>query len=377
MPATVLTLALRSDQLLGENSSSEYSVLLAAGWLALIASLSVCGRIGDMMAHKFDSRKPIILFGVVGAASLGYSLSKADSFTALVVAWIAIQLPSAAIVSSALAIAATTTTSKRKGLASGLAGGAPVFALLLGSLLVQMAIRSPEQAFLITSTVGAIGAIPLLFVKNSSALPIIPNASFSNSDLAVSPKLWKKFIVAGFLLSWATSSANGYLVAYTKDILKLDDMASAELATTMVFVATIASIISGIVAGIFAQSNIRALRTYSAAGVTVGATLSILALFPSVGMATFAAVVFGAAFGTANGLELSIYLHSNPEGPNSGKKLSTFTNATTAPYVLVPSIAALLLNQSNGQGLVQLWLIGAVCAAASAALILRVSLVRQ
>jgi MFS family permease len=377
MPATVLTLALRSYQLLGENSASEYSILLAAGWLTLILSLSVSGRVSDLVARKFDSWKPVILFGIFGTASLGYLLSQANSFTALAITWLAIQLPAAAIVSSALAIAATTTNSVKKGLASGLTGGAPVFALLVGSLLVQMVSGSPERAFLITSTIGAIAAIPLLFAKNSSGPTTTPDVNVSDSDLVASPKLWKKFILAGFLLSCATSSANGYLVAYTKDILKLDDTASAELATMMVLVATVASIIAGIVAGLFAHTKLRALHTYSVAAVTVGVTLAILALFPNSEMAIFAAVIFGAAFGTANGLELSIYLHSNPDGFTSGKKLSTFTNATTAPYVLVPAVAALLLNQSSGQGLVQLWLIGAACAVAASLLILKASLIRQ
>lgn len=376
MPATVLTLALRSDQLLGENSASEYSILLAAGWLALILSLSVFGRASDVAVQKFDSRKPIILFGIIGAASLGYLLSQAKSFTTLAITWLAIQLPAAAIVSSALAIAATATNSEKKGLASGLTGGAPVFALLVGSLLVQMVSDAPERAFLVTSTIGAIAAIPLLFAKNSSGPTATIDANVSDSDLVASPKLWKKFILAGFLLSCATSSANGYLVAYAKDILKLDDTASADLATMMVLVATVASIIAGIVAGLFAHTKLRALRTYSVAAVTVGVTLTILALFPNSEMAIFAAVIFGAAFGTANGLELSIYLHSNPDGFTSGKKLSTFTNATTVPYVLVPAVAALFLSQSSGQGLIQLWLIGAALAVAASLLILRASLVK-
>jgi MFS family permease len=377
MPATVLTLALRSDQLLGENSASKYSILLAAGWLALMLSLSVFGRASDVSVQKFDSRKPIILFGIVGAASLGYLLGQANSFTTLAITWLAMQLPAAAIVSSALAIAANATNSEKKGLASGLAGGAPVFALLVGSLLVQIVSGAPERAFLITSTIGAIAAIPLLFAKNSSGSTATPDVNVSDSDLVASPKLWKKFILAGFLLSCATSSANGYLVAYAKDILKLDDTASADLATMMVLVATVASIIAGIVAGLFAHTKLRALRTYSVAAVTVGVTLAILALFPNSEMAIFAAVIFGAAFGTANGLELSIYLHSNPDGFTSGKKLSTFTNATTVPYVLVPAVAALFLSQSSGQGLIQLWLIGAACAVAASLLILRASLVKQ
>jgi hypothetical protein len=139
----------------------------------------------------------------------------------------------------------------------------------------------------------------------------------------------------------------------------------------------VSSIIAGIAAGLFAHTKLRALRTYSVAAVTVGVTLAILALFPNSEMAIFAAVIFGAAFGTANGLELSIYLHSNPDSFASGEKLSTFTNATTAPYVLVPAVAALLLSQSSGQGLVQLWLIGAACAVAASLLILRASQVKQ
>lgn len=79
-----------------------------------------------------------------------------------------------------------------------------------------------------------------------------------------------------------------------------------------------------------------------------------------------AALLFGLGFGAANGLEITIFKINHKDVSNAGRRLSTFTSVTTAPFVLVPAMAAALMHGGDQDGITELWIFGAVCAVVAA-----------
>lgn len=373
MPATVLNLALRIDEIDSGSGNTSYSLVLSAGWVSLIVALFSMGKLGDLIYNKTDSRKTMIGFGILGTGLLGIALSQANTSIALALAWCLIQFPAAAIITSSLALASQNTSDSKQGLSSGLAGGAPVLALFIGTLVSSAANPTPANAFLVTSLLGSLIAVPLLTFRKSSTKSI---ASISEQhgrlwDTQGSTKFWNRFLLAAFLLSCTTSSANGFLLVFATDALGLDSIAASELVTTMVLVASLSSIVSGVIAGKFFITRTHVILAYSVAATLVGTSIGLLVLFPSEGLVLVLGFVFGVGFGTANGLELTMFMRNKNDPADAGRALGLFTGVTTAPFVLVPLFAAFLLRNDGSSGITQLWLAGAVLGLAAGLIMLR------
>ena len=141
----------------------------------------------------------------------------------------------------------------------------------------------------------------------------------------------------------------------------------------MVLAATLSSIISGVITGKFLSSKTQVTYAYSIAAIVVGSSIGVLAFYPSQGLALIVGLVFGIGFGSANGLELTIFMRNQRDQLNAGKSLGLFTGVTTAPFVLVPLIAAYLLRNDGSAGITQLWLGGSVFGIIAGILVLRSS----
>lgn len=373
MPATVLTLALRTDELSTQSGSTQYSLILGVGWVTLILALIIMGRFSDLQQRKRNSRRRAVVFGIVGSMALGFALSQANSLLALATTWCALQIPAAAIITSSLAIASSQSSSNQKGLVSGITGGAPVLALFVGTLFAKSLEVSTASIFLATSTLGAICALPLLARPKTPGKPNepMPSKELPNFTSTTTTKFWRNFLIAAFLVSCTTASANGYLLIYATDVVKLSSEDATQLVTTMVLIASSASLIAGLITGRLAHSHKPATKTYAVAAAAVGLSIALLIIFPSTHTILIAGLIFGAGFGAANGLELTMYMNSFDDHTSAGDALGRFSSVTTAPYVIVPLIAAALLRDDDPSGINILWTGGALCALVAAVLMAR------
>jgi MFS family permease len=374
MPNTVLTLALCVDKITGTSGSPAYSLILGAGWLSLILALEFMGRWSDKLFVSTGTRSKLIWFGIVGTLALGAAFMFANSLMACAIIWCALQIPAAAIVSTCLALSAHSGDSPRQGLASGLVGGAPVLSVLVGSLLLTVVTLEPRAMLLATCVAGAVIAIPVALQGHTEGGSQIANSEHSHlleaDDSKPSSRNWRIFLIAAFLLSCSTSATNGYIIAYARNILNLDSTAAASLAAYMVLIAATASIAIGVAIGHYVRKAHRIILTYAFAALVTGFSIVLFIARPSSSVALLSALFFGLGFGAANGLEISIFKLNHKGSTNAGKYLSTFTSVTTAPFVLVPAMAAVLMRDGDTSGINQLWSFGAACAVAAAATVL-------
>lgn len=367
MAPAVVTIALRLREFDPSGLPSFYALTLALGWLMMMAALVTSGFWGDAIRRRTASRAPLARIGVPLITVGGVLLALAPSPGWLLVIWIAVQIPSAMVITTALAESGDALPVSRRGLTSGLVGAAPIAALLLGSLGVRVLADSLAWAFIVPAVLGALLAAPLMFAGQIPAHDDEPVASGPGIG-ARSSLLWPVFIVASFLLAWSTSTTNGFLVTFVQYPLRTPADDIAGLSTLTVVAASAVAMIASILAGTMSAGRPRTRWFWTSAAAICGGGLLVLVLAPSQGTFLIAAICFGIAFGTANGVELAVVLLVRRDATRLGRDLGLITAVTTAPYVLVPAAATVLLADDPTSGVLTLFTLAGVVALLAAIL---------
>lgn len=366
----VLSLSLRMMEFDSENFLDTYPVALAAGWLTLIASLVFFGALGDRLAQRRGSRALIARWGVALLIIAGVLLAAAPTNQWVIAAWLFLQIPAAMVISTALAVGGGSATRQQRGVVSGLVGASSIVALLVGSLVIAILADNVGAGILVSTLLGAGLAIPLMFIKERPAPPLLQSESspldHRGQKMMV---LWIVFLVSSFLLSWTTSTANAFIVALIENLSTIDVADVATQASIAVALASIATVISSILSGIVARSPRLAAIHWITGTLVTAASIFFLAFMPQGAALFIAAIAFGIGFGAANGVEVTLALFLRPSGRAVGKNLSLLTSITTVPYVLVPAVAAFALTNDTSAGLQYLFMVAVITAAIGAALL--------
>jgi MFS family permease len=375
MPGAVLTLALRVGEFGEVTNTTDYSVILALGWLALIVSLIAIGKLSDALLKRYSTRRYLLLIAMPLLVVAALILMTASTPEALGAGWILIQLPAAAIIATALATAGDSMPLGMRGIASGFIGAAPLLALLLGTALIRILQSDINLALFFLPVIGLLLTIPLSVMRVSPPQPLTPEISSSPPTATRVPgrwwiSTWLAFLVADFLLSWATSTANSYVTLFVEfnSALLASDVASS--ATFLVLIATLTAIAGSVVGGLLSKSRSQSAVVFGSATAVVGIAITIIVLFPNPWGLTIGALFLGMGFGFANGAEFAFALSVNDSSEILGRNLGTLTATTSVPYVLVPALATFLLQDSPATGLSILFAGAAIAAFVGAAIAL-------
>lgn len=359
MPASVVTLALRVGEWQAEPST--YANILAAGWLTMLVSLIVIGRIGDVVLARTGSRALLVRFGAPLIAVSGVLLAVAPTPGWLAAAWIVAQVPAAMVITTALAACGNVVHPNQRGVTSGLIGAAPILAVFVGSFMVRLLTDSLGWAFIVPALLGAVLAVPLM--RNMQVVEVQPTAvALRSLPWKAVAWVWVAFLGASFLLSWATSTTNGFIVLFIEYVTAIARADVATTATTAVILASLLAVIASVVAGSLSGGRPRAFAMWSVAAVACGLGLVVLITSPTSLSIYLIACIFGISFGVANGVELAVILQLRTAPEHLGRDLGLFTAMTTAPYVLVPALASVVMRDDTRSGLLVIFGLASISA---------------
>lgn len=379
MAPAVVTIALRLREFDPSGLPSTYALTLALGWLTMIVALIAAGVFGDTIHRRTSTRAPLARIGVPLIAAGGVLLALAPSPTWLAAVWVGVQIPSAMVITTALAEGGEEVSSRRRGLASGLVGAAPIIALLVGGIAVRVLSDSLAWAFVIPAIVGALVAAPLMAIGGDVDPEEVgnstPPAGRGQSPNSAST-LWLTFLAGSFLLAWATATTNSFLVTFVQYVVDALSGDVTDLSSSAVILASILAILSSIAGGVLTVKRSRAIRLWIMAAALCALALTILVATPTSSTLLISACVFGVAFGAANGVELSVVLFVRERRDRLGRDFGILTAVTSAPYVLVPALAAVALRTNVEEGVILLFTI-ACALSAVAALVVAVTALRQ
>lgn len=374
----VVTIALRLREFDPSGLPSTYALTLALGWLTLIVALIASGAIGDAVHRRTSSRALLARIGVPLMAVGGVLLAVAPSPGALAVAWVLVQVPSAMVITTALAEGGEVVSPSRRGLTSGLVGAAPIVALLLGSIGVRILSDSLSWAFVIPAFAGALVAAPLMGADThrTTSGAIDETAHWATTGTGNrAPAIWLAFLSGSFLLSWATATTNGFIVTYVQNVVDVVSTDVANFSSLAVIIASALAVASSIGAGTLAARSGRTMGLWIAAASLCSLALLVLVLVPTPAAVVVIGALFGIAFGAANGLELSVVILVRSHHDRLGRDFGILTAVTTVPFVLVPALATVVLRTDAGSG-VRLLFALACAFSALAALVVAVAALR-
>ena len=349
MTPAVLTIALRTSEFEKEGLPNTLPVTLFAGWLTLMLALVVTGRLSDRLLERTGSRITLIRIGapLLILTSIGLALSPSGIW--LTTAWVLAQIPAAMIITTALAVGGGFARVRQRGLVSGLLGAAPIVGLLIGSVVVGILPANTSLTFIVTAVLGGLLTIPLMLTDLTQ--PTIDEAK-APRDLVVGHArillwVWVLFLCASFLLSWTTSTTNTFIVEYISESIRDTDSTITTIASISVGIASLAAILSSIIFGTLARNPQRARYTWIVGALIATTSILLLASAETAITIYIAALLFGIGFGAANGVEVSITLHVRPHVDELGQDLGILNSVTSAPYILVPAMTALVWQSDD------------------------------
>lgn len=379
MAPAVVTLALRLRDFDSTGMPSFYALMLALGWLTMLTALIALGMLGDRLRARTGSRVLLARVAVPLLLMSGVALALAPDPATLLGVWLLAQIPASAVVTTALAESGDHLPAGSRGLTSGLVGAASIVALLLGSVIVRLAGDTTQAGFIIPTVLGAALAAPLMMrVDGPAGVAAAADSEATTQAAGVAPeavrhllRAWPVFVVASFLLSWATSTTNGFVVTFVQYLAEAAEDQVAVTATGAVILASGCAVLASLVAGPLLGVHGRAPLTWVTGAVTCSLALLLMIALPTGAVFLAAAAAFGIGFGIANGVELAVILTLRPDADQLGLHLGLFTAATTAPYVLVPAVASAILVDDPRIGVTVLFLAAAIAAAIGAVLTAR------
>ena len=350
MAPAVVTIALRLQAFDASGLPSTYASILSVGWLTMIVALVVSGTVGDAVRARTGSRVMLARIGVPLIALGGVLLAVAPSPGWLMLTWVFVQIPSAMVVTTALAESGDEVPRDRRGLTSGWVGASPIIALLVGSIAVRILADALAWAFIVPAVLGALLAAPLVRREVAGAQGSDHTPVTAGLPMRGLLALWIAFLIGSFLLSWSTSTTNGFLVTFVQYGMATDADQVADSTTGLIIIATSLAVIASVLAGAWSRGRPRAMSVWVVAAVLCAVALGVLVLAPSPATLVLAAMLFGTAFGMANGVELAVVLLVRRDPATLGRDLGVFTAVTSAPYVLVPALATVLLDVDARSG---------------------------
>jgi len=372
--------------------TATYSALSSAGWGVSIAALVVLGLLSDrsVRTRQGRSRLGALPLWVLLLAVAGMFIALADDLPALVVGWLLLQVPAAAVIVTASADSADRAGASGRWLVAGMLGSAPGAALLLGSAIVTVTGPTPRSSVLLPLALGVALTLPAHRRRWAAPVPhIVPVTPSSRSDPSPSegkgPRPGRRLAIgmalpvlaAVALVDSGVGVALVYAVPLFERALTLPFAESARLASLALLLATVVSIPAGLLGGRLSRGRRGAIAAFSVTATLLAAALLLLIHVRTSTALISLFVAAGVTVGVSNGSTFGIQLLATPSATAHALRLGLVNAIQTVPYVLLPAIAPVLLRADPVGGLATLLRLAAVCCAAAASLMLLPALARR
>lgn len=337
----------------------------ALGWVtgigALVAMLAnpLFGALSDRTTSRFGRRQPWNLAGaLVGAIAL-VMLGRQSTLAGVTLWWCVVQLALNALLSALTAEVPDQVPVPQRALCSAWFGVTQPLGVVAGTLIVTAAVSGIASGYAAVAGSLMLCALPFLLWTRNTPLPREDRPPWQwRAFLAgfwISPRQHPDFAWAWltrFLINLGNALATLYLLYFLRDQVRYGTLFPGETAEDglliLVGVYTAGVLVSAFAAGMLSdRSGRRKVHVIAASGVMAVAS-GLLALWPTWPVAVAAGALMGLGYGIYVAVDQALITQVLPAAADRGKDLGVINIANSAPQVLAPAIAAVLVTQLGG-----------------------------
>ncbi|MET8147076.1 MFS transporter [Actinoplanes sp. NPDC049668] len=360
------------------------ALLTTLAAVASMVAIPAGGAISDRTRSRYGRRTPWIAAAAVVSAVACILMGLANNLPGLiattVVLWFAANFYSGAIT----AILPDRIPQNRRGLASAVIGmGTPVgvvFGVQVASRVGQLAAYAVIAAVLLVTT-----ALLLVGAREGSArdLPAAVRSrgrlgeSFRSFFAAFATRDFRLAFVSRFMLFASYFVVSGYAYYTLQDYIGAGNVPDGDVAaavSTMLTLSIVVWVVVATLAGWIADRVDRRKLFVGVSALGVAASMTIPLVMPTwTGMLIYSACL-GASIGTYFAIDLAVMSLVLPDADSEGRDLGILQVATGLPQLLAGAVAGAVITW--GGGYPTLFVFGALCAAASGVLMLRIRSIR-
>lgn len=354
-PVLSLLIPTQVTRLDPQNTASSLALVLAVGAAGALIGNPLSGALSDRTTSRLGRRRPWLLVGMAGSTLGLILLSQSHSIGLMAVAWFMTQFFSNTLFVAYNAILPDHVPVHQRGTTQSIVGITAPAAMLLGNFLVtQVDDLRLAYATILVVLVTFTSLFVILYRETQLPRGVIPPFRLGAfvASFWVNPRQNPRFTntwVMWFVL-WCAYylGTGGFFFLYVQNITQYSQLFPGKEVKDGIAAIQMVQISVGMplmfAAGVLSD-RLRQRRLFVVAGAALIAFgLIFLAVFSSWPMVFVASVIIGAGFYTYYNLGLALISQLLPSASDRGKDLGVINIAATLPQIVLPGLAAALVN---------------------------------
>lgn len=337
----------------------------ALGWVtgagALVALIAnpLCGAWSDRTTSRWGRRRPWSFAGaLLGALALAM-LGRQRDIAGVLLWWCVAQFALNALLAALMAELPDQVPVAQRARCSAWTGITQPLGVVVGTVLVTAAVSGIGMGYLAVALALLACVLPFLLLAGNARLRPEQRPPWRWGEFLrgfwIDPRAHPDFARAWcmrFLVQLGSALGTLYLLYFLRDAIGFERLFPGRSAEDGLLVLVLAYT-AGVVVGAFASGAAsdrsgRRRRNIVAGSALMAAASALLGLWPAWPVAIGAAALLGLGYGIYIAVEQALVSQVLPAASGRGKDLGVLNVANSAPQVLGPALAALLVTRLGG-----------------------------
>jgi MFS family permease len=332
----------------------DFGLVNGLAGLAALVALPLFGALCDRTRSRWGRRRVWVAGGVAGYVVGLVLTGLAGSWTSVALAWLVAQLGMYAAMAGLTATIADDVPPDQRGTISAAIYGPQALGIVLGLGLVTALGGSSGTGYLLLAVVLVLAALPWVIRTRETAAreagrPRSLGSALRSTWMAPGRSPDYAWAFAGRLLvNLGNALGTTYLLFFLTDELRVADPEGSLLILTLVYlVATVAATWGG---GVLSDRTGRRRVFVAGAAVLQALACALLVVAPSWSSALVAGLLLGAGYGAYTSVDQALVTQVLPDPTAVAGELGVMNVAVVAPQALAPLLAALVIAELGGYG---------------------------
>lgn len=328
----------RIDDLGLTDNIQNFAALIAVGWLAQAIATGIFGILTDAEKRSRGSRTVLLWVAIASLPLTVWVLDSATDWFWLTIGWVLVQGTAGALTAICFAIAGDFISDELIGVMSGVFGGMPGVALLVGVELADVRWVPASQIFWVPALASVIALLPLAvyYSRNNRLMVMADETVVPHQRLRLG-----RLVMLVALITAAAPAVQLFPVQYLISEVGIDPT-DLPMNITLLGVVSVGSVVIGsLVSGVVVRKLRGGLEIIAAAALIQLISLALMHGASSSGYYLFFFALVGFGIGLAAGSLIATAIWTLGRSHALGRNLSAISAAQGIPFAAMSGYASL------------------------------------